>query len=115
MHMRGTPHQLCLHSRLPSLTSHGQRKLHVGRRPRVSIPGPFALHACLPSSSTNSFHPDHRHLSTVNDEDEDEDERNGEESNDVTIKETDLEEQFVRGSGPGGQKINKSSVCVVRF
>lgn len=30
------------------------------------------------------------------------------------IRESDLEEQFVRGSGPGGQKINKTSVCVVR-
>lgn len=29
------------------------------------------------------------------------------------VKETDLEEQFIRGSGSGGQKINKSSVCVV--
>ncbi len=28
------------------------------------------------------------------------------------IKESDLEEHFVRGSGPGGQKINKTSVCV---
>lgn len=32
----------------------------------------------------------------------------------IEIRESDLEEQFVRGSGPGGQKINKSSVCVVR-
>lgn len=29
------------------------------------------------------------------------------------IREEDLEETFVRGSGPGGQKINKTSVCVV--
>lgn len=29
------------------------------------------------------------------------------------IREEDLEESFVRGSGPGGQKINKTSVCVV--
>lgn len=29
------------------------------------------------------------------------------------IREEDFEEQFVRGSGPGGQKINKSSVAVV--
>lgn len=29
------------------------------------------------------------------------------------IKEEDIEEQFVRGSGPGGQKINKTAVCVV--
>lgn len=32
----------------------------------------------------------------------------------IVLHESDLEEQFVRGSGPGGQKINKSSVCVVR-
>lgn len=31
------------------------------------------------------------------------------------IDEDDLEEQFVRGSGPGGQKINKTACCVVRF
>lgn len=30
------------------------------------------------------------------------------------INEADLEESFVRGSGPGGQKINKTSCCVVR-
>lgn len=30
-----------------------------------------------------------------------------------TLKEQDLEEQFVKGSGPGGQKINKTSSCVV--
>ncbi len=29
------------------------------------------------------------------------------------IREEDLEESFVRGTGPGGQKINKTSVCVV--
>lgn len=29
------------------------------------------------------------------------------------ILEDDLEEQFVRGSGPGGQKINKTACCVV--
>ncbi|CDF34447.1 Probable peptide chain release factor C12orf65, mitochondrial [Chondrus crispus] len=29
------------------------------------------------------------------------------------IVEDDLEEQFVRGSGPGGQKINKTACCVV--
>jgi peptide chain release factor len=29
------------------------------------------------------------------------------------IAEDDLEEQFVRGSGPGGQKINKTSICVI--
>lgn len=29
------------------------------------------------------------------------------------LREEDIEEQFVRGSGPGGQKINKTSVCVV--
>jgi peptide chain release factor len=28
------------------------------------------------------------------------------------VKEDDLEEQFIRGSGPGGQKINKTSSCV---
>ena len=28
------------------------------------------------------------------------------------VSEEDLEEHFVRGSGPGGQKINKSSTCV---
>ena len=28
------------------------------------------------------------------------------------IKETDLVERFIRGSGPGGQKINKTSSCV---
>lgn len=29
------------------------------------------------------------------------------------ILEKDLQEQFVRGSGPGGQKTNKTSNCVV--
>lgn len=28
------------------------------------------------------------------------------------LREEDLEEQFTLGSGPGGQKINKTSVCV---
>lgn len=28
------------------------------------------------------------------------------------IREEDLIERFIRGSGPGGQKINKTSVCV---
>ncbi len=28
------------------------------------------------------------------------------------IEETDLEEQFVRGGGPGGQKINKTAIAV---
>lgn len=31
------------------------------------------------------------------------------------ILEDDLEEQFVRGSGPGGQKINKTASCVVSY
>lgn len=30
----------------------------------------------------------------------------------IGIVESDLEEQFIQGSGPGGQKINKTSVCV---
>lgn len=30
-----------------------------------------------------------------------------------TINEDDLEEKFVRGSGPGGQAVNKTSNCVV--
>ncbi|CAH1972919.1 unnamed protein product [Acanthoscelides obtectus] len=30
-----------------------------------------------------------------------------------TLLEKDLEETYVRGSGPGGQKINKTSSCVV--
>lgn len=34
-------------------------------------------------------------------------------SNVPTLNEDDLEEQFVKGSGPGGQKINKTSSCVV--
>jgi peptide chain release factor len=29
------------------------------------------------------------------------------------VREEDLEEQFVRSSGPGGQKVNKTSTCVV--
>ncbi|XP_046391202.1 mitochondrial translation release factor in rescue [Ischnura elegans] len=29
------------------------------------------------------------------------------------VKEEDLKEQFVRGSGPGGQSVNKTSNCVV--
>ena len=29
------------------------------------------------------------------------------------IQEEDLEEQFVQGSGPGGQKINKTASCVI--
>lgn len=37
-----------------------------------------------------------------------------EEDGSIKLREIDLEEQFIRGSGPGGQKINKSSVCVVR-
>lgn len=28
------------------------------------------------------------------------------------VAETDLEERFIRGSGPGGQKINKTASCV---
>jgi len=28
------------------------------------------------------------------------------------LSETDLEERFIRGSGPGGQKINKTATCV---
>lgn len=31
----------------------------------------------------------------------------------VQIREEDLEEQFVQGSGKGGQKINKTASCVV--
>ena len=31
----------------------------------------------------------------------------------LSVRETDLEEQFVRGSGKGGQKINKTSSCVI--
>ena len=30
----------------------------------------------------------------------------------VGLREEDLEEQFTLGTGPGGQKINKTSVCV---
>ncbi|XP_039281770.1 probable peptide chain release factor C12orf65, mitochondrial [Nilaparvata lugens] len=30
-----------------------------------------------------------------------------------TLDEDDLEEQFVRGSGPGGQSVNKTNNCVV--
>ena len=33
----------------------------------------------------------------------------------VGLREEDLEEQFTLGSGPGGQKINKTSVCVRLF
>ena len=29
------------------------------------------------------------------------------------IRESDLEESFVRSSGPGGQKVNKTSTCVL--
>ncbi len=29
------------------------------------------------------------------------------------LKEEDLEEQFIRSSGPGGQKVNKTSSCVM--
>lgn len=35
------------------------------------------------------------------------------EMNDCDLKESDLEEQFVKGSGKGGQKVNKTSSCVV--
>jgi len=31
---------------------------------------------------------------------------------DLGIREEDLEESFVRGGGPGGQKVNKTSSCV---
>ncbi len=31
---------------------------------------------------------------------------------DLDIRETDIEEKFVRSSGRGGQKVNKSSTCV---
>lgn len=30
----------------------------------------------------------------------------------LQIREVDLEEQFIRGTGPGGQKINKTASCV---
>ena len=30
----------------------------------------------------------------------------------LRIKEADLLERFIRGSGPGGQKVNKTSSCV---
>ena len=30
----------------------------------------------------------------------------------LNVKEEELEERFIRASGPGGQKINKTSVCV---
>lgn len=30
----------------------------------------------------------------------------------LKVKENDLREKFIRGSGPGGQKINKTSSCV---
>lgn len=29
------------------------------------------------------------------------------------LKETEIEEQYVRGSGPGGQSVNKTMNCVV--
>ena len=31
---------------------------------------------------------------------------------DCTLFENDLEEKFIRSTGPGGQKVNKSSTCV---
>ena len=31
------------------------------------------------------------------------------------INEEEIEEKFVRGAGPGGQKINKTASCVVSF
>jgi protein subunit release factor B len=31
---------------------------------------------------------------------------------DLGVSENDLEESFIRSSGPGGQKVNKSSTCV---
>lgn len=31
----------------------------------------------------------------------------------LDVRESDLEERFIRGSGSGGQKINKTSSCVV--
>lgn len=33
----------------------------------------------------------------------------------LNIKEADLQEQFIKGSGSGGQKINKTSSCVYLF
>lgn len=30
----------------------------------------------------------------------------------LNVKENDLEERFIRSSGPGGQKVNKTSSCV---
>jgi len=30
----------------------------------------------------------------------------------LNVKEDDIEERFIRSSGPGGQKVNKSSTCV---
>ena len=30
----------------------------------------------------------------------------------LTIQETDIEEKFIRASGKGGQKVNKTSSCV---
>jgi len=30
----------------------------------------------------------------------------------LNVKENDLEESFIRSSGPGGQKVNKTSSCV---
>ena len=32
--------------------------------------------------------------------------------NDLDINESDLEERFIKASGPGGQKVNKTSACV---
>ncbi len=32
---------------------------------------------------------------------------------DLGLKESDLEERFIRSSGPGGQHVNKTSTCVV--
>lgn len=32
--------------------------------------------------------------------------------NSLGVKESDFEESFIRSSGPGGQKVNKSSSCV---
>lgn len=30
----------------------------------------------------------------------------------LSLREADLEEKFIRSSGPGGQKVNKSATCV---